>query len=185
MRCIGTFGTVVALLSLGGGASVHAQQSQDPNTTRREPHDQRQPAQQHAPSGLQSREPEAERRPVRPEEQREMWRQHRARSWQFEHHSWQQRGGYRWFHIPDDRFRDHFGPNHSFRIYLLPMVMVGRSPRFQYNGFWFRLVDPWPEDWSDDWYRDDDVYIDYADDGYYLCNRSHPGIRLALMVYAE
>ena len=54
-------------------------------------------------------------------------------------------------------------------------------PRFEYGGFSFLLVDPWPEYWQEDWYQSDDVYIDY-EDGYYLHNRSHPGIRLAITV---
>ena len=54
-------------------------------------------------------------------------------------------------------------------------------PRFSYGGFWFMLVDPWPGSWAENWYADDDVYIDY-DDGYYLCNRTYPGIRIAIVV---
>ena len=54
-------------------------------------------------------------------------------------------------------------------------------PRFQYGGFSFLLVDPWPQDWSEDWYANDDVYIDY-DDGYYLYNRSFPQERLAITI---
>jgi hypothetical protein len=34
-------------------------------------------------------------------------------------------------------------------------------PRFLYGGFWFSLVDPWPEYWAEDWYETDDVYIAY------------------------
>ncbi len=57
-------------------------------------------------------------------------------------------------------------------------------PRFQYGGFSFMLVDPWPASWSEDWYATDDVYVDYDDynDGYYLYNRRHPGFGLALTV---
>jgi hypothetical protein len=36
-------------------------------------------------------------------------------------------------------------------------------------------MDPYPEYWGDSWYETDDVYVDYADDGYYLYNRTHPG----------
>jgi hypothetical protein len=54
-------------------------------------------------------------------------------------------------------------------------------PRFSYGGFWFLLVDPWPGSWAENWYSTDDVYIDYAD-GYYLCNRTYPGVRLAITV---
>jgi hypothetical protein len=54
-------------------------------------------------------------------------------------------------------------------------------PRFSYSGLAFMLVDPWPESWAENWYATDDVYIDY-DDGYYLYNRRHPGVRLAIAV---
>jgi hypothetical protein len=43
------------------------------------------------------------------------------------------------------------------------------------------FVDPWPEYWADDWYQQDDVYIDY-DDGYYLYNPRYPGVAIALTV---
>ena len=54
-------------------------------------------------------------------------------------------------------------------------------PQFQYGGYSFLLLDPWPEYWSDNWYNADDLYIDY-DDGYYLYNRSYPDVRLAITV---
>ena len=85
---------------------------------------------------------------------------------------------------PDDRDlkqRAYYGVSHQFRIYSLPVVFVGGQQRFQYGGFWFGLVDPWPEYWSSDWYASDDVYIDY-DDGYYLYNRRYPEVRLAIML---
>jgi hypothetical protein len=43
------------------------------------------------------------------------------------------------------------------------------------------MVDPWPYDWSQDWYAADDVYVGY-DDGYYLYNRMHPGEAIAITV---
>ena len=61
-------------------------------------------------------------------------------------------------------------------------MLFGGYPRFQYNGYWFSLLDPWPEYWSDDWYDNDDVYIDYYNDGYYLFNRRHPGVGIAVSV---
>jgi hypothetical protein len=63
------------------------------------------------------------------------------------------------------------------------MVYVGGNRRFQYGGYWFGLIDPWPEYWSDDWYDNDDVYVDYYGDGYYLYNRRHPGDRIAISFY--
>jgi hypothetical protein len=108
--------------------------------------------------------------------------QSRARSWNDEHRSWRQRGGYNGYRVPEDRFRLYFGGNHFFRISRLPLVYVGGYPRFQYDGYWVTFVDPWPEAWSPTWFESDDVYIDYTDDGYYLYNRAHPGIGIAVTI---
>jgi len=62
--------------------------------------------------------------------------------------------------------------------------VIGGYPRFEYGGLWFSVIDPVPEYWSDDWFDNDDVYIAYTDDGYYLCNRDYPGDRIAITVYA-
>jgi len=110
------------------------------------------------------------------------WEGHRAKHWEHEHHSWRERGGYRGYRIPDSRFRAHFGREHWFRVHTVPVVVVGGYPRFQYGGFWFSMVDPWPEYWSRNWYETDDVYVDYVNDGYYMYNRSHPGVGIAINV---
>ena len=78
--------------------------------------------------------------------------------------------------IPDDRFRSNFGRGHEFRIGT-PRLVGGYS-RFQYGGFWFGFVDPWPVGW----YYTDDVYVDFIDGGYYLCNPSYPGAQIAISV---
>ena len=67
-----------------------------------------------------------------------------------------------------------------FRIGIQP-VIVGGYPRFQYGGYTFMLVDPWPEDWAETWYDTDDLYIDY-NNGYYLYDRMHPGEAVAIAV---
>jgi len=108
--------------------------------------------------------------------------QSRASSWNDEHRSWHQRGGYNGYRVPENRFRLYFGSNHFFRINRLPMVFVGGYPRFQYDGYWVTFLDPWPETWSPTWYETDDVYIDYTDDGYYLYDRMHPGIGIAVTI---
>ena len=108
------------------------------------------------------------------------WREHRARAWESEHRTWAHRGGYGGYIIPEPQFRLHFGPERWFRIRTRPVIYTG-YPRFRYGNYWFLIVDPWPEFWSETWYADDDVYVDY-NDGYYLYNRRHPGVSIAISV---
>ncbi len=56
--------------------------------------------------------------------------------------------------------------------------MVGGYSRFQYGGFWFGFVQPWPADW----YYTDDVYIDFVDGGYYMYDPYYPGTRIEISV---
>jgi hypothetical protein len=152
----------------------HKQQQQQAKGQQEQQHKQQQQQQANRPS---QQEQHGQRG-----QQQVVWQEHRAHSWQSEHRDWQQRGGYR---IPEDRYRSYFGPSHAFRIYRYPVVVVGGFPRFQYGGFSFSLVDPWPEYWSDDWYDNDDVYVDYTGDGYYLYNRRYPQDRIAIVVYVQ
>ena len=78
--------------------------------------------------------------------------------------------------IPDDRFRSNFGRGHNFRMGN-PVLVSGYS-RFQYGGYWFGFVQPWPAGW----YYTDDVYIDYVDGGYYMYDPYYPGARFAISV---
>ena len=61
-------------------------------------------------------------------------------------------------------------------------MVVGGFPRFQYGGFWFNVVDPWPGYWARNWYETDDVYVAYENNGYYMYNRRYPTIGLAINV---
>jgi primosomal protein N' len=78
--------------------------------------------------------------------------------------------------IPDDRFHANFGRGHDF--HMGNPVLVGGYSRFQYGGFWFGFVQPWPAGW----YYTDDVYIDYVDGGYYMYNPYYPGARFSISV---
>jgi DNA polymerase III gamma/tau subunit len=78
--------------------------------------------------------------------------------------------------IPEEKFRANFGREHHFHI-SRPVVVEG-APRFQYAGFWFVLMDPWPADWA----YSDDMYIDDIDGMYYLCDPVHPGVQIAISV---
>lgn len=107
------------------------------------------------------------------------WREHRSMRWARDHRTWVQRGGYRGYFIPHDRFILYFGPRHYFRI-SRPVIYLG-YPRFVYRETSFIFVDPYPAEWGDGWYDSDDVYVDYTD-GYYLYNRRHPGISIAINI---
>ena len=78
--------------------------------------------------------------------------------------------------IPDDRFRSSFGPHHTFR--LRRDEINNPRPVITYGGYSFELLEPWPAEWS----FDDDCYIDYVDDQYYLFNPARPGMRIALVL---
>jgi hypothetical protein len=108
-------------------------------------------------------------------EQQRVWQQRRSNNWDSQRRSWQQRGGYNGYRVPGDYFRSHYGRDHWFRVYSLPFMYAGGYPRFQYNGYWFEVLDPYPDYWGNNWYQTDDVYVDYNDGGYYLFNRRYPG----------
>jgi hypothetical protein len=78
--------------------------------------------------------------------------------------------------IPDERFRASFGQEHVFVI-SEPVIVEGFS-RFQYGGFSFGFIQPWP----DGWYYTDDVYVDYIDGEYFLFNPYYPGTRVSISV---
>lgn len=74
--------------------------------------------------------------------------------------------------IPEDRYRAHFGQEHRFRV----SQGEYRNHRFQYGGYWFGFVDPWPSNWL----YTQDVFIIEINGVYYLCNASYPGVNLTL-----
>ncbi len=154
----------------------HAQQQTQPQQQNKQP---QQHAQQQAPAGHPSQQGQR----VQRGDEQAVWQQHRSTNWQSEHRTWQQRGGYNGYRIPDDHFRGYFGPSHGFRLFSLNLVIFGGYPAFQYGGYWITLLDPWPDYWGPTWYQNDDVYIDYSGDGYYLYNRRYPGDRIAIEVY--
>jgi hypothetical protein len=163
-----------------------SRQAQRPDRTQQPQIAQHQRQDQSKPQLQAQRQQRGNEQPRRTQEQQHVqqsaWQQHRAGNWEADHRSWQQRGGYNGYRIPDERFRGYFGPSHGFRIYGLPFLVVGGYPRFQYGGYWFSPVDPWPEYWANNWYDTDNVYVTYADNGYYLFNRRYPNIGIAISI---
>lgn len=77
--------------------------------------------------------------------------------------------------IPDDRFRAHFGQQHTFRV---SRDDYSRDRHFQYGGYSFGFVDEWPSSWL----YTQDVYVIEIDGVYYLCNPAYPGVNVTLSI---
>jgi hypothetical protein len=74
--------------------------------------------------------------------------------------------------IPADKFKANFGQQHTFRVSQADY----RNHRFQYGGYAFGFVDPWPSNWL----YTQNVYVIEINGVYYLCNASFPGVNLVL-----
>ncbi len=164
----------------------HAQQQNQNNQAQQQQHAQQQNQNKQA-QPQQHAQQQHNQQPVHHTEQQQQaqqvaWQQHRSNNWQSDHRDWQQRGGYHGYRIPDNRYNGYFGQQNVFVIYSQPYRVVGGFPRFQYGGYWFSVVDPWPQDWSANWYQTDDVYVVYQNNGYYMYNQRYPGIGLAISV---
>jgi hypothetical protein len=116
-----------------------------------------------------------QQRRVQQADQHRVWQQYRSRRWESEHRTWRQRGGYNGYVVPQYYFQSHYGRSHWFRMYTLPFLFTDGYPRFQYMGYWFIMLEPYPEFWGQTWYQTDDCYVDYYQDGYYLYNLRYPG----------
>jgi hypothetical protein len=160
----------------------HAQQQQQDRNVQRDRAQQQQQERRTQQHAQQRPNQPPQRTQERQRVEHSAWQQHRSQHWESDHRTWQQRGGYKGYRIPDARFRGYFGRDHEFRISGLPFLVVGGYPRFQYSGYWFSPVDPWPEYWATDWYDTDDVYVMYVDNGYYMYNRRYPTTGIAIRI---
>jgi outer membrane biosynthesis protein TonB len=176
MKLIGVISTAVLSLTLGVAAPAYAQQEQ---------HDQQEeqkakPAQdekqtQAAKSAQQEEKPATQQeKSTKPEEknaqqekntkQEERTAQQAKPEQQAQHAA----GG----RIPADKFKANFGQQHSFRVTQADYS----NHRFQYGGYSFGFVDPWPSNWL----YTQNVYVIEINGVYYLCNASFPGVNLVL-----
>jgi hypothetical protein len=119
-----------------------------------------------APKQNDNRQPEG----ARPQEQRSTQEMDRGNE---QRRTQAQRGK----RIPDNKFRASFGRQHAFHV-RREQVVNNPQPIVVYGGYSFELVESWPAEWA----FDDDVYVDYVGDGYYLFDVLHPGIRIAVIV---
>jgi hypothetical protein len=178
------------LLLLLAGAPAFAGQEPDKDKPKEEPRKQEEPKKAPKPAEKPKPEParqqqenkdrakqEEERKapPPKPAQHPDNRAQDQQRAKQTEQHTdrnahpEQHRNARR---IPDEKFRASFGREHHFHVERRD------DRRFNYGGFWFVYDEPWPGDWD----YNDDVYVDYIDDEYYLINPRRPGVRLLVIV---
>jgi len=182
MKAFATLGTAVLFLSLGTivpAVAQHEQEEAKPEQKQQQEHAQPQP-QQHVQQQNQQKQQQQQEHTQQQSQNKQQrvqqaaWQGHQSQNWQSDHRRWEQRGGYSGYRIPDNRYNGYFGPDHGFVIFSQPYMVVGGFPRFQYGGYWFSLVDPWPGYWSNNWHETDDVYVVYANNGYYMYNLEIP-----------
>ena len=56
--------------------------------------------------------------------------------------------------------------------------MIGGQASFQFGGFRFGIVEPWPATWL----YTDAVYVDFIQGRYFLVNPLHPTVQVAVSV---
>jgi hypothetical protein len=191
VKRFGVLSTAALLLLLGSSASADARQEQHEEEVKPENKPEAKPAkQEEAKPVKQEQNNQAKQEAAKPEKQQQAKAQPEQAKSNNQQHAQRTpaeeqrqravpalrlsaRGSAR---IPDDRFRANFGHEHEFVI--SQPVMVGGYSRFQYGGFWFGFVQPWPVGW----YYTDDVYVDYIDGGYYLYNPYYPDARVSISV---
>jgi hypothetical protein len=191
MRALRFLNVAILSLLVGSAAVVYAQddKQQEEKPSRQEEakpqpkQDEAKPTKQDKQQEKQDqkRDQEQSRDQMKPEKQEhgEQQMEHARPEGQEQGHSEERAQGARpagkGGHIPDDKFRSHFGRGHHFRA---QGVIVQGQPQFQYGGYTFELVDAWPAGWA----YTDDCYIDYIDGEYFLFDLLHPGVRIAVFV---
>jgi type IV secretory pathway VirB10-like protein len=91
------------------------------------------------------------------------------------HLTYGNRGSYAHGRISDDHYAASFGSGHRFHVSQSDY----EHRRFQYGGYSFGFIDPWPVGWG----YSDDVYVVYVDGGYYMYDPVHPGVRIAISIF--
>jgi hypothetical protein len=191
MKLAGIISTAALSLTLGVAAPVYAQQeqhdqqeeqrakpAQDEKKAQPARQDEKR-AQQEDKNNKQGEKSAQQQGKNNQQEQKNAQRQDRnnkqeEKSAEQQHHdqpAQRARGGNR---IPDDRYRANFGQEHRFRVNQGDYS----NRRFQYGGYSFGFVDPWPTNWL----YTQDVYVIEIDGLYYLCNPMYPGVNLAISV---
>ena len=165
MKLIGVISTAVLSLTLGVAAPVYAQQEEEKSKPSQQEEKKTQPDKSARQAGKGA--PRQDKN-ARQEERNAQQHTQQAKPERQE----QRAGGNGGGRIPDDRFRANFGQEHKFRVSQGDY----RDHRFQYGGYSFGFVDPWPSNWL----YTQDVFVVEINGVYYLCNPMYPGVNIAL-----
>ena len=114
---------------------------------------------------------------------REAWEGHRAKHWEHEHHTWHERGGYRGYRIPEERISARISAVDTGSAFTRSLSSSwqdtpGSSTVVSGSAWLIRGRNTGRRTW----YETDEVYVDYVNDGYYMYNRRHPGVAIAINV---
>lgn len=184
MKLVGLISIAALSLSLGTTIPANAQQEQrdqqeeqkdkptqkdskaQPQEKKAQPEEQK-PQSTTQKGQQQQQKNEQSQQSSKPEERSSPQNAQQSRGEQPQQHA--ANGGGR---IPDDRFKANFGREHSFHVSRGDYD----NHRFQYGGYSFGFVDPWPSNWL----YTQNVYVIDINGVYYLCNPAYPGVTLAL-----
>ena len=182
MKLLGIIGTAVLSMTLGVAAPAFAQEQHDQEQEKgksAQEEKKTQPAAKQSEKAPQKEENNAkpQERSAQPQDKDKDNNSHPAAKTAQQQHTQsaqpqkqQQRAATG--RIPDDRFKANFGRQHTFRVSQGDY----RNHHFQYGGYAFGFVDPWPSNWL----YTQNVYVVEIDGIYYLCNPAYPGVNLAL-----
>jgi type IV secretory pathway VirB10-like protein len=171
MKLVGVISTAVLSLALGVAVPAFAQEQHE-QEGQKAPAAQDEKRAQPEKSTKQAEKPAAQpEKNTKPEEKNAQQENKNAKPAE-KNAPEQKAAGNRGGQIPADKFKANFGQQHSFRVSQGDY----NNHRFQYGGYSFGFVDPWPSNWL----YTQNVYVIEINGVYYLCNASFPGVNLVL-----
>ena len=169
MNLVGFMTTAVLSLTLVAAAPMYAQEQHEQEEQKAKPEEKKA---QPEKSAKQEVKPAAQEKNTKPEEKNAKQEEKNAKPVEKNAQPEQRAAGNGGGRIPADKFKANFGQQHTFRVSQSDYS----NHRFQYGGYSFGFVDPWPSNWL----YTQNVYVIEIDGVYYLCNASFPGVNLVL-----
>lgn len=172
MNLVGFISTAVLSLTLVAAAPAFAQEQHDQREEQKAKPAQDEKKAQPAKSAKQEERPAAQQEKNTKPEEKNARQEKNAKPAEKNVQQKQQAGNNGGGRIPADRYKANFGQQHRFRVSQGDYS----NRRFQYGGYFFGFVDPWPSNWL----YTQDVYVIEINGVYYLCNPMFPGVNLTL-----